>query len=78
MEAVDRYSAKWAATPGGADWLHVQHVPVRRFVAEIVRKLLALNSWAPFASAPGPLIRPPTKVSWDCVRAARGSTWPTP
>ncbi|MEV6531304.1 hypothetical protein AB0M86_17150 [Streptomyces sp. NPDC051639] len=59
MEAVDRYSAKWAATPGGADWLHVQHVPVRRFVAEIVRKLLALNSWAPFASAPGPLILAP-------------------
>ncbi|MFD6801943.1 hypothetical protein [Streptomyces cyaneofuscatus] len=32
---------------------------MRRFVAEIVRKLLALNSWAPFASAPGPLILAP-------------------
>ncbi|MEU3240600.1 hypothetical protein ACFYNH_26670 [Streptomyces anthocyanicus] len=59
MEAVDRYSATLAATPGGAGWLHVQHVPVRRFVAEIVRKLLALNSWAPFASAPGPLTLAP-------------------
>ncbi|WP_372352290.1 hypothetical protein [Streptomyces sp. KL116D] len=32
---------------------------MRRFVAEIVRKLLALNSWAPFASAPGPLTLAP-------------------
>lgn len=55
MAALDRYSASLASTPGGASWLHVQHVPVRRFAAEIVRKLLALNSWAPFASAPGPL-----------------------
>ncbi|WP_327408356.1 hypothetical protein OG458_08160 [Streptomyces sp. NBC_01281] len=59
MESVDRYSATLAATPSGAGWLHVQHVPVRRFVAEIVRKLLALNSWAPFASAPGPLTLAP-------------------
>ncbi|MFI5662245.1 hypothetical protein [Streptomyces sp. NPDC051684] len=55
MAALDRYGASLASTPGGAGWLHVQHVPVRRFVAEIVRKLLALNAWAPFASAPGPL-----------------------
>ncbi|GAB3177413.1 hypothetical protein [Streptomyces incanus] len=55
MAALDRYSASLASTPGGAGWLHVQQVPVRRFVAEIVRKLLSLNAWAPFASAPGPL-----------------------
>ncbi|AXI89604.1 hypothetical protein SAM9427_30510 [Streptomyces sp. ETH9427] len=55
MAALDRYGAPLASTPGGAGWLHVQHVPVRRFVAEIVRKLLALNAWEPFASAPGPL-----------------------
>ncbi|WP_454612024.1 hypothetical protein [Streptomyces collinus] len=32
---------------------------MRRFVAEIVRKLLALNSWAPFAFAPGSLTLAP-------------------
>ncbi|MEU4084678.1 hypothetical protein [Streptomyces aureus] len=59
MAALDHYSATLVSTPGGAGWLHVQHVPVRRFVAEIVRKLLALNSWAPFASAPGSLALAP-------------------
>ncbi|MEU5838367.1 hypothetical protein ABZ820_32520 [Streptomyces diacarni] len=59
MVALERYGASFASTPGGADWLHVQHVPVRRFVAEIVRKLLALNAWEPFASAPGPLALAP-------------------
>ncbi|MBB5940211.1 hypothetical protein [Streptomyces zagrosensis] len=59
MAALDNYGASLASTPGGAGWLHVQHVPVRRFVAEIVRKLLALNAWAPFASAPGPLVLAP-------------------
>ncbi|AEM82396.1 hypothetical protein [Streptomyces violaceusniger] len=59
MASLDRYGASLASTPGGAGWLHVQHVPVRRFVAEIVRKLLALNAWEPFASAPGPLALAP-------------------
>ncbi|MFD6551984.1 hypothetical protein [Streptomyces sp. NPDC058398] len=59
MAALDRYGASLATTPGGAGWLHAQHVPVRRFVAEIVRKLLTLNSWEPFASAPGPLTLAP-------------------
>ncbi|MEU1406826.1 hypothetical protein ABZ471_31530 [Streptomyces sp. NPDC005728] len=59
MAALDRYGTSLASTPGGAGWLHVQHVPVRRFVAEIVRKLLALNAWEPFASAPGPLALAP-------------------
>ncbi|MDF6045881.1 hypothetical protein LRD69_27855 [Streptomyces sp. JH14] len=59
MAALDRHSASLASTLGGAGWLHVLHVPVRRFVAEIVRKLLALKAWAPFASAPGPLALAP-------------------
>ncbi|WP_263546353.1 hypothetical protein [Streptomyces sp. ICN988] len=59
MTALDSYGASLASTPGGAGWLHVQHVPVRRFVAEIVSKVLALNAWAPFASAPGPLVPAP-------------------
>ncbi|WP_330457450.1 hypothetical protein OIB37_11380 [Streptomyces sp. NBC_00820] len=59
MASLDNYGASLASTPGGAGWLHVQHVPVRRFVAEIVCKLLALNAWAPFASASGPLALAP-------------------
>ncbi|MGW0914572.1 hypothetical protein ACWD1Z_22875 [Streptomyces sp. NPDC002784] len=59
MDSLERYGASLASTPGGAGWLHVQHVPVRRFVAEIVRKFLALNAWEPFASAPGPLALAP-------------------
>ncbi|MFB7460970.1 hypothetical protein [Streptomyces sp. NPDC056188] len=59
MDALDNYGASLASTPGGAGWLHVQHVPVRRFVAEIVRKLLVLSVWAPFASAQGPLVLAP-------------------
>lgn len=59
MDALERYGSALTSTPGGADWLHVQHVPVRRFVTEIVRKLLALNAWEPYASAPGPLALAP-------------------
>ncbi|MFE2498565.1 hypothetical protein [Streptomyces scopuliridis] len=59
MGALERYGSSLASTPGGAGWLHVQHVPVRRFVAEILRKLLALDAWVPFASAPGPLALAP-------------------
>jgi hypothetical protein len=59
MAALESYGSSLAATPGGAGWLHVQHVPVRRFVAEILRKLLALSGWEPFAAAPGPLALAP-------------------
>ncbi|GAA2342100.1 hypothetical protein [Dactylosporangium salmoneum] len=55
MDALEHHSSSFASTPGGAGWLHVQHVPARRFVAEIVRKLAALDAWEPSASAPGPL-----------------------
>lgn len=55
MDALEGYGASLASTPGGAGWLHVQHVPARRFVTEVVRKLLALAAWAPFASTPAPL-----------------------
>ena len=53
MEALEAYGAHLAATPGGAGWLYVQHVPARRLVGQLVRKLLALSAWEPFASAPG-------------------------
>lgn len=58
MGSLERYGAL-LTTPGGAGWLHLQHVPARRFVTEIVRKLLALSAWEPFASSPGPLAPAP-------------------
>lgn len=59
MGALDQYGASLASTPGGASWLHVQHVPVRRFVTEVLRKLLALDAWEPFALTPAPLALAP-------------------
>ncbi|MFE9880200.1 hypothetical protein [Streptomyces sp. NPDC005784] len=59
MGALETYSAHLVATPGGAGWLYVQHVPVRRLVAQLVRKLMALSTWEPFAKAPGPMTLAP-------------------
>ncbi|MFG2981324.1 hypothetical protein ACGFYQ_08695 [Streptomyces sp. NPDC048258] len=55
MESLESYGADFARTPGGAGWTYVQHVPARRLVAQVVRKLAALSAWEPFAKAPGPL-----------------------
>ncbi|MER5202266.1 hypothetical protein [Streptomyces sp. NPDC002825] len=55
MDALQWYGADLRTTPGGAGWLYVQHVPVRRLVAHVVRKLMALSVWEPFRDAPGPL-----------------------
>nr|WP_203615404.1 hypothetical protein [Streptomyces sp. SID13726] len=55
MCALEAHCAHLSATPGGAGWLYVQHVPVRRLVAQLVRKLMALSAWEPFAKAPGPM-----------------------
>ncbi|MET8507245.1 hypothetical protein ABZV60_21675 [Streptomyces sp. NPDC004787] len=55
MDALQWYGADLRTTPGGAGWLYVQHVPVRRLVAHVVRKLMALSAWEPFRNAPGPL-----------------------
>ncbi|MEW1722082.1 hypothetical protein [Streptomyces sp. NPDC093109] len=55
MAALENYSSHRAATPGGASWLYVQHVPVRRLVAQLVWKLLALSAWELFAGSPGPM-----------------------
>ncbi|MFF4534306.1 hypothetical protein ACFY1P_34165 [Streptomyces sp. NPDC001407] len=59
MAELEAFSSHRALTPGGASWLHVQHVPVRRLVGQVVRKLLALSSWEPFAQAPGPIAPDP-------------------
>jgi UDP-N-acetylglucosamine 2-epimerase len=53
MSALEQHSAHRAVTPGGASWLYVHHVPVRRLVTQLVRKLMALEAWPPFAEAPG-------------------------
>ncbi|MFC1442895.1 hypothetical protein ABUW04_32070 [Streptacidiphilus sp. N1-10] len=44
-------------TPGGVGWLDVHHVPVRRLVAQVVRKLLQLGTHPAFAAVPG-AVRP--------------------
>ncbi|MEU6341875.1 hypothetical protein ABZ883_13115 [Streptomyces sp. NPDC046977] len=59
MGSLERYSSSLASTPEGASWLYVMHVPVRRLVTEILRKLLALSAWEPFASTPGPMTPAP-------------------
>ncbi|WP_338932766.1 hypothetical protein WEB32_30575 [Streptomyces netropsis] len=56
MAELEAHSGQRALTPGGASWLHVQHVPVRRLVGHLVRKLLALSAWEPFAQNPGCII----------------------
>lgn len=44
MSALETHSSRRAETPGGASWLYVQHVPVRRLITQLVRKLLALSA----------------------------------
>ncbi|MGW7488994.1 hypothetical protein [Streptomyces sp. NPDC054786] len=55
MSALEAYSSRRAETPGGASWLYVQHVPVRRLITQLVRKLLVLSAWPEFAAAPVPV-----------------------
>ncbi|MEU2868641.1 hypothetical protein ABZ769_05470 [Streptomyces olivoreticuli] len=62
MAELEAYSAHRALTPGGASWLYVQHVPVRRIVGRLVRKLLALSAWEPFAQNPGCIIPAPREA----------------
>ncbi|MBO0657100.1 hypothetical protein J1792_31540 [Streptomyces triculaminicus] len=62
MAELEAYSAHQAQTPGGASWLHVQHVPVRRLAGQPVRKLLALSAWEPFARNPGCIIPTPREA----------------
>jgi hypothetical protein len=59
MSALETYGSHRAATPGGASWLYVQHVPVRRLVAQLVRRFLALSAWREFAESPGPIAPAP-------------------
>ncbi|MFI0743275.1 hypothetical protein ACH4PU_35160 [Streptomyces sp. NPDC021100] len=78
MEALDQYGAGLAATSGGAGWLYVQHVPVRRLVTQLVRKLVALSGWEPFAAAPGSLVPAPYEglvgIRPDSSRESRAYT----
>ncbi|MGW1194398.1 hypothetical protein ACWD4B_00865 [Streptomyces sp. NPDC002536] len=62
MAGLEAYSAYRALTPGGASWLHIQHVPVRRLVVQVVRKLLALSAWEPFVRNPGSIVPAPREA----------------
>ncbi|MFE7318545.1 hypothetical protein ACFU7T_36420 [Streptomyces sp. NPDC057555] len=59
MSALEDYSSRRGETPGGASWLYVHHVPVRRLITQLVRKLLALSAWPAFAHDPGPVMPAP-------------------
>ncbi|MFF4605275.1 hypothetical protein ACFY12_21395 [Streptomyces sp. NPDC001339] len=59
MSALEKYSSGRAETLGGASWLYVHRVPVRRLVTQFVRKLLALSAWPEFAHDPGPVTPAP-------------------
>lgn len=52
MTALERSVKAGVKTPGGASWLHIHHIPVRRLLGQVVRKLLQLNSHTPFAIPP--------------------------
>ncbi|GGX53692.1 hypothetical protein [Streptomyces noursei] len=59
MSALEAYSSRLAETQGGASWLYVQHVPIRRLITQLARKPLALSAWPEFAATPGPLTLAP-------------------
>ncbi|MGW9205684.1 hypothetical protein ACWGR4_01670 [Embleya sp. NPDC055664] len=44
MVAFWEHSSRKATTPGGASWLYIHQVPVRRLVTQLVRKLLELDA----------------------------------
>ncbi|MFC8660637.1 hypothetical protein [Streptomyces sp. NPDC057199] len=70
MKALETYGAHRVATPGGAEWLYVQHVPTRRLVAQLVRKLMALSAWEPFERAPGTM----TLVPYEGLLSVRSTS----
>ncbi|MFD0882993.1 hypothetical protein ACFQ08_00210 [Streptosporangium algeriense] len=59
MKALESLVQEPVTTPGGASWLYVHQVPVRRLVSQVVRKLLALSAWSPFAARPGSIATMP-------------------
>ncbi|WP_424533812.1 hypothetical protein ACOZ38_26165 [Sphaerisporangium viridialbum] len=67
MVALESFASALAATPGRASWLHIHQVPVRRSVAQVVRKLLALSAWTPFAKASGPITVAPQQARDDLL-----------
>lgn len=56
VHLLERDHSAGALTPGGVSWLRVHAVPVRRFVTQVVKKLLSLSNWWPFATEPGPIV----------------------
>ncbi|MEV0615671.1 hypothetical protein AB0I81_20315 [Nonomuraea sp. NPDC050404] len=62
LGALECHAAAVALTPNGLSWLDVHRVPVHRLLIHVVRKLLRLSAWPPFAAAPGPLTGPPDQA----------------
>ncbi|WP_328436558.1 hypothetical protein OHA71_03740 [Streptomyces sp. NBC_00444] len=54
MAALETTYGDVAVTPGGVGWLRVHHVPVRRLVVRLVRRLQAMRE--PGLPADGPLV----------------------
>jgi hypothetical protein len=56
MQRLEHDHSADALTPGGISWLRTHAVPVRRLVTQVVKKLLALSSWWPYAIEPGSIL----------------------
>lgn len=56
MAALEAAYGDRAVTPGGVGWLRVHHVPVRRLVMRLVRRLLAMHEPAPAVDGQQPLV----------------------
>ncbi|MFY1658804.1 hypothetical protein [Micromonospora sp. WMMD1274] len=52
MTALEGFVKAGVTTPGRASWLHIHHIPVRRLLGQVVRKLLELHSHTPIAVPP--------------------------
>ncbi|MGP4083731.1 hypothetical protein [Streptomyces sp. KR55] len=56
MAALEAAYGDAAVTPGGVGWLRVHHVPVRRLVMRLVRRLLAVREPASAVGGQQPLV----------------------
>lgn len=74
MESLEDAYGSAALTPGGASWLRVHHVPVRRLLKRLVRRLLTMREPMLPVDAQSPLVVPHVSaaigyVSYDVTDA---------
>ena len=74
MTELEVFTATRSQTPGGASWIHIHHVPVRRLLGQLIRKLVLLGSWSPFTQEPGK-IHPAPYEGLVGVRAGSASEY---